>query len=139
MLATLFLYSNYQRPYLFRLANSIKTFGNVEVRSFDVLEKTGFINRVLLTAKNHGVGFHSYPFRTERLPGTLHHSFISHGIDNGRYDELGSFCFGPGRMLGSGRKRLYDFILVSSAWSQEMAHIEVPEYDGRVLVATKGE
>jgi len=134
LLATMFLYANYQRPYLFHLANSIKALGKVEVRNIDISEEIGLIKRSLLAARNHGVAFHSFPFHTGRYPGTLHHVFISHGIDSGRYDELGSFCFGAGRMLGTDKNKKYDFILVSSAWSQEMAHIEVPEYDGRVLV-----
>ncbi len=135
LLATLFLYTNYQRPYLVHLADSIKAlYDNVEVRSFDLREEPRKIKRLALMAQNHGIGFHAYPFRTETFPATMHHVYVMHGLDNGRYDKLGSFSFGAGRVLGKSRKRLYDFLLVSSPWSRELAHLVVPEYTGKVLV-----
>lgn len=136
MLATFFLYTNYQRPYLFHLDNSIKALdANIEVRSFDIREVPKKIRRVTLMAHNHGVGFHACPFRTEDFPGTLHHVLIQHGLTAGRYDELGSFSYGSGRLLGKHRKRLYDFILIPSPWDRELIHIETPEYTDRVLMA----
>ena len=134
-LATLFLYSPYQRPYLLHLAESMKAVGNVQVRTYDVLKQreSGFVKRKLNEVRNHGIGFHSFPFHTRQFPGTLHHVLVNHGLDSGKYDGLGSFCFGPGRTLDKNRRRLYDFLLAASPWSLALACDEVPEYRGRVL------
>ncbi|MDB4528360.1 CDP-glycerol glycerophosphotransferase family protein [Pseudomonadales bacterium] len=132
--ATVFLHSDYQKPYLINFEKTIEAMGDVKFCSIDIAGEKQLAKRVFLTAKNHGVGFHACPFRTGRFPGTLSHILVSHGLDGGRYDSLGSFGFGSGRVLGRKSQRLYDFLLVASPWSQELAYREVAEYSGRVLV-----
>ncbi len=134
-LATLFLYSPYQRPYLLHLAESMKALGNVQVRSYDMLNKDeSYLSRKLNEARNHGIGFHAFPFHTRKFPGTLHHVLVKHGLDSGKYDGLGTYCYGPGRTLDKRGRRLYDFILTSSPWTQALGIEEVPAYRERLLL-----
>ena len=88
--ATFFLHSDYQKPYLMNFEKTIEAMGDVKFSGIDIAGEKHLAKRVLLTAKNHGVGFHAYPFRTGRFPGTLSHILVSHAFDGGRYDSLGS-------------------------------------------------
>lgn len=125
----------YQRPYLRHISAVLEThFPETRITQLDLKSIPSRSGRLRKMMGIYDLAFHSWVFGTRSIPAAGMHVNIAHGIDAGRFDALGSFSFGPGRLLKPDGKRVFDYVLTSGPWTAELAEEEVPAYQHRVLI-----